>query len=328
MTEKVLITGASGFLGFHIIEAALAMGLEVHAAVRKSSDVKHLQHLNIKYTYPDYNNIIALKNEIEKNKYQYIIHAAGITKAKSVEEYNTINAELTYKIGRAVAMADIPLKKFVFVSSLAALGPLQNAGDILTEDSSPRPVTAYGKSKLLGEQKLAGMALPLTIIRPTAIYGPREKDILIFFKSISKGWEPYIGKQPQQLSFVYAKDVAAIIVNALFSSKNDTVYNISDGSMYNRYALADYTKALLHKKTRRIHLPGKMVQLLAFIIEKTYAAFNKVPALNRGKLDELTAPNWNCSIEKARKELGFEPAWNLQSGLSETLDWYKNHHWI
>src|SRR5882757_2461368 len=208
MTERVLITGASGFLGFHLIEAALGMGLEVHAAVRKNSDVKHLQHLNIKYAYLDFSSISNLKSEMEKNKFQYIIHAAGSTKEKSLEEYNKVNGDITYKIGKAAAMADIPLKKFVFVSSLAAIGPLQNSEDILTEDSKPRPVTSYGKSKLLGEEKLADLALPLIIIRPTAIYGPREKDIFILFKTINKGWEPYIGKRPQQLSFVYAKDVA------------------------------------------------------------------------------------------------------------------------
>ena len=328
MRERVLITGASGFLGFHLIEAALAIGLEVHAAVRKSSDIKHLQHFDIKYTYLDFDSISDLKSEIEKNQYQYIIHAAGITKADSQEQYNKINATLTYNLGKAAATADIDLKKFVFVSSLAAIGPLQQPDGLLTEYSVPQPVTSYGKSKLLGEEWLANLALPLTIIRPTAIYGPREKDIFILFKSIKRGWEPYIGKQQQQLSFVYVKDVADVIVNALFSKYQNTVYNISDGDTHNRYELAEHIKFLLQKKTWQIHLPERMVKLLAVVLEKTYHVFNKVPALNREKLKELTAMNWNCSIEKAGRELGFAPSYTLKEGLTETIDWYKKNKWI
>lgn len=328
MSERVLITGASGFLGFHLIEAALGIGLDVYAAVRKNSDVKHLKHLNIKYTYPDFSSISNMKAEIENKQYRYIIHAAGITKAHSKEKYNEVNAELTYKLGKAAAMADTGLKKFVFVSSLAAIGPSEQPDGLLTEYSIPRPITAYGKSKLLGEEKLGNLGLPLNIIRPTAIYGPGEKDIFIFFKSINNGWEPYIGKQAQQLSFVYVKDVADVIVNALFSKYQNTVYNISDGDVHDRYELAERIKFLLQKKTRQVHLPQWMVKMLAMVLEKTYGAFNSIPALNREKLKELTAANWNCSIEKANRELGFTPAYSLKEGLAETIDWYKKNKWI
>jgi nucleoside-diphosphate-sugar epimerase len=328
MRERVLITGASGFLGFHIIEAAQKMGLEVYAAVRKSSDVKHLASFNIQYTYPDFSSISGLKKELEEKQYHYIIHAAAVTKAGSEDEYNKVNADYTYHLGKAAEMAAINLKKFVFVSSLAAIGPLQQLNGMITENTKPQPVTYYGKSKLLAEEKLLTLNLPLTIIRPTAIYGPREKDILILFKTIAKGWEPYIGKLPQQLSFVYVKDVADIIVNALFSKHRHTAYNISDGGMYNRYEMADYAKGLLDKKTTRVYLPGRMARMLAFTLEKTYALVHKVPAFNRDKLYELTAMNWNCSIEKAKMELGFAPRYNLVFGLMETLEWYKKNKWI
>ena len=323
-----MITGASGFPGFHIIEAALKMGLEVHAAVARDTDVKHLRRFNIQYTYPDFSSIHDLKKGMEEKRYHYIIHAAAVTKAGTLEEYNKVNAEYTYNIGKAAEMLAKPLKKFVFVSSLAAIGPLPGAEGVITEHTKPRPVTSYGKSKLLGEEKLAALALPLIIIRPTTIYGPGEKDILTLFKSIMRGWEPYIGKFPQQLSFVYVKDVADIIVNVLFNRQNHTTYNISDGSIYNRYEMAAYAKGFMDKQTTRFHLPEAIARWLAFALEKVYAVFNKVPALNREKLYELTAVNWNCSIEKARNELGFEPAYNLGFGLMETLDWYRNNKWI
>ena len=328
MTERVLITGASGFLGFHLIEAALKKGLEVYASVRKSSDIRHLQHFKIKYTCLDFDDISDMKNEIESNKYQYIIHAAGTTKAKSQHEYNKTNANFTYNLGKATELAYTNVKRFVFVSSLAAIGPLQDYDNILTEESTPRPVTFYGKSKLLGEEKLSAMTLPLTIIRPTAIYGPREKDMLQMFKSISKGWEPYIGKRPQQLSFVYVKDAANVIVNALFSNTTQTVYNISDGGFYDRYELANLAKLILKKKTKRVHLSERAVIVLAATLEKAYEVFHLVPLINREKLNELTAANWTCSIEKASHDLELKPAYNLEYGLRETLDWYKTNHWI
>lgn len=329
MKEKVLITGASGFIGFHLIEAALEMGLDVCAAVRRNSDVRHLQVHNIQYCYPDFNDVESLKNELQKSGCQYIIHALGTTKAGTQEDYNAINAGYTYNIAKAAEAMGPSFKKLVFISSLAALGPLSEASETITEMTNPRPVTAYGKSKLLAEQKLATLSVPYVVLRPTAVYGPREKDIFILFRTIKRGWEPYIGKKEQQLSFIYVKDLAVIAINALFNkSASRDIFNVSDGRSYSRYQLADSVKAFLHKKTTKVHLPYSMVKGLAFILEKTYRFMNAVPALNREKLNELTALNWHCSIEKAKKELGFTPAYGLEEGLQETLAWYKHNNWI
>ncbi|RYZ28836.1 MAG: NAD(P)-dependent oxidoreductase, partial [Sphingobacteriales bacterium] len=184
MKEKVLITGASGFIGFHLIEAALEMGLDVVAAVRKNSDVRHLQVHNIQYCYPDFNNVESLKKELERTGCQYIVHALGTTKAGTQDDYNAINAGYTYNIAKAAEALGPSFKKLVFISSLAALGPLSEASETITELTNPRPVTAYGKSKLLAEEKLATLSVPYVVLRPTAVYGPREKDIFILFRTI------------------------------------------------------------------------------------------------------------------------------------------------
>ncbi len=329
MKEKVLITGASGFIGFHLIEAALEMGLDVVAAVRRNSDVRHLQVHNIQYCYPDFSDVASIKQELEKAGVNYIIHALGTTKAGSQEEYNTINAGYTYNLAKAAETLGPSFKKMVFISSLAALGPLTETTETITESTNPRPVTAYGKSKLLAEEKLASLSVPYVVLRPTAVYGPREKDIFILFRSIKRGWEPYIGKKAQQLSFVYVKDLAMIGVNALFNTAaSRTVFNVSDGRSYSRYQLADTVKRFLRKKTTRVHLPYGMVKGLAFILEKTYRFINAVPALNREKLNELTAINWQVNIDKAKKELGFCPAYDLEQGVHETMAWYKYNNWI
>lgn len=329
MKQKVLITGASGFVGFHLIEAALAKGLEVYAAVRKTSDVKHLSSYNLHYTYLDFTSPAKLEKELKEKQYDYIIHAAGTTKAKNQQEYNNVNAAYTVNLANAAQKVGTRLKKMIFISSLAALGPLTETKHFITEASSPAPVSSYGKSKLLAEESLKAVNLPLIILRPTAVYGARDKDIFIILKTFKQGFEPYIGTKPQQLSFVYVKDLAGASVNSLFTSDAaNGAYNITDGNCYDRYQLANISKEVLNKKTIKFHLPTTVVKGLAIILEKTYGFLNKTPALNLEKLNELTAVNWCCDIEKAKRQLNFNPAFNLEQGLKEALEWYKQNQWF
>ncbi|MBC3539369.1 NAD-dependent epimerase/dehydratase family protein [Rufibacter sediminis] len=328
MKERVLITGASGFVGYHLVEAAVNAGLEVFAAVRPSSAVDHLLPFPIQYTHLDFASVTALRQELEAKQYTYIIHAAGITKAKDAQEYNRVNADFTRNLGVAAAQAAIPLKKFVFISSLAALGPISyKEAKSITEENEPKPVTNYGRSKLLAEQYLAGIQnLPLVVLRPTAVYGPREKDIFILFSTLSKGLDPYIGRSSQRLSFVYVKDLAKAVLQALTSEMSRGSYNVSDGNSYDRYALADLSKKVLRKKALRVHLPLPLVKGMAVLSE--LFAGSKTPALNREKLSELVAENWNCSIARIQRDLKYAPEYDLEKGLSQTLQWYKVNKWL
>ena len=184
MKERVLITGASGFIGYHLIEEALKNNLDVYAAVRKSSSINHLKSFDIQYTYPDFNDVPALKDEIKRNQYHYIIHAAGVTRARSLKEYNHINANYTHNLALAALESGIKLNKLVLISSLAAVGPLNSIHGFITESTVPHPITAYGKSKLLGEENLkAFSSLNYTILRPTGVYGPRDRIFLFFLNN-------------------------------------------------------------------------------------------------------------------------------------------------
>lgn len=329
MKQKVLITGASGFVGFHLIEAALKAGLEVHAAVRSSSRIEHLQGYDVQYVSPDFSNAASIREVLEDKQFDYVIHAAGITKAFSDDEYNAVNAGYTKELAMAVKSAKAPLSKFVFISSLAALGPIAyDAQAPIFENNDPKPVTGYGRSKLLAEQYLQQIeGLPLITLRPTAVYGPRDKDIFIMFKLISRGFEPYIGRKQQRFSFLYVKDLAKATIEALTSPSTGT-YNLSDGNVYDRYALADIAKRLLGKHTWKVHIPFGIVQVIASTLEKMPSRGKTAPALNREKLNELTAPNWYCSIEKSRTELHFSPDYDLEKGLAETLQWYRENKWL
>jgi UDP-glucose 4-epimerase len=328
MKERVLITGASGFVGYHLIIEALQNNLEVFIAIRKSSKIDHLKHLDIQYTYPNFDDQAALIKELDEKKYDYIIHAAGVTSARNEDEYNLINATYTYNLALAAADADAKVKKFVLISSLAAIGPLNTLDGIITEYTSPNPVTAYGRSKLLAEQKLTSINnLNYTILRPTAVYGPRDKDIFIFFKQVAAGLEPYIGRIEQKLSFIFVVDLAKATVKALFAG-DKKAYNISDDTYYDRYQLAVGIKSALGKKTIKFYLPVNFVKLIAGIAEKVCYLTNKPAVLNIEKLNELKAVNWSCNNELAKSELGFYPAYNLHSGVAETIKWYQSNKWL
>ncbi len=328
MKERVLITGASGFVGYHLIEEAIKNNLQVYAAVRKSSKVDHLKDFDIQYTYPDFDNPKALKEELIANQYTYIIHAAGVTTARSQAEYNHINATYTHNLASAVVESGIKLKRFVLIGSLAAIGPLNNLQDIITDDTPPRPVTAYGKSKLLAEEGLKDFpSLNYIILRPTGVYGPRDTGIFIFFKQLVKGIEPYIGYIKQKFSFIYVTDLANAAIKALYS-EGKNAYNLSDGQYYDRYELGNITRHALNLKTIKIHLPVNFVKLIAKISEKYSYLRNKAAILNVEKLNELMAVNWACDIEQAKTDLGFSPKYNLRDGVTETLKWYKSNRWL
>ena len=328
MRSKVLITGASGFLGFHIVTAAIENGLDVYAAVRKNSNIEHLKDLPIQYVYIDFEDEESMFKQLAEHGIEYIVHAAGVTKAIRQEVYNKVNAGYTLNLAKAAERLGDRFKKMVFISSLAAVGPLQNNDDTITESTTPRPVTAYGRSKLLAEQNLATVSIPTIILRPTAIYGPRDKDIFIVVKTVNSGLDPYIGKMLQQLSFVHAKDVADLSINSLFVADAVGIYNITDGYNYNRYQFADIIKNILKKKAFRFHIPMPLVKSLAFFLETTNGWLNKPSVINREKLHELAAKNWICDISKAKKNLAYAPKFDLQSGLEDSLKWYAKNKWL
>lgn len=327
MKEKVLITGASGFLGFHLINAAVQKNLDVYAAVRSKSNIGHLKDLPINFVQLNFADTKELDRIFEEQEFNYVIHAAGTTKANSQQEYHLVNDQYTQNIARAAKKVK-QLKRFVFISSLAATGPIKSNEGKIKEDQSPNPVTAYGKSKLAAERNLEKVDIPTTILRPTAIYGPREKDIFIVNQYLKQGFEPYIGRAPQKLSFVYGKDVADLAVKVLANSNANGIYNITDGNEYTRYDYADIVKKILGKKTFRLHLPVTVVKALLFAIEKINRSMNKVPAVSNEKLNELMAENWICDISKAVTELNFKPVYNLEKGLEESIAWYQQNKWL
>ena len=324
MSDRVLITGASGFLGYHLLLSALQQNLEVFAAVRKNSKIDHLKELPIKYLFLDYDDVDSMTTLLAENKINYIIHAAGVTKAVKQKTYNDINSTYSVNLAKAALALGSTFRKMVFISSLASIGPLNDFENNITEQTVPTPVTAYGRSKLLAENELAKIRIPLIVLRPTAVYGPRDKDIFIMLKTVSKGFDPYIGKILQQLSFVHVSDVANVAVQSLFVI-NTGAYNITDGNCYSRYQFADIVKVILNKKAIRFHIPMPIIKALAYFLESFNSLINKPAVISREKLFELAATNWICDISKAKNELNYIPKYNLESGLKDSIIWYQKN---
>lgn len=326
MKNKILITGASGFLGFHLINEARKRDLEVYAAVRKSSDVSHL---DTRLVYLDYSSVDQLSGILSEHNFDYIIHAAAVTRSKDPAMYEKVNVQ--YAENLALAASRLPwLKSFVFVGSLAAVGPVSYNAPKLTENSPKNPVTGYGESKKRAEEVLLKIQnLPLTIVRPTAIYGPREKDLLVLFRTIIVGLDLYIGRKPQKLTFIHGEDAATAILTAAQKPFDQVrIYNLTDGNTYSRYAIADSIAEVTGRKAFRFHLPVALVSAVAGMLEFLYRWSEKYPVLYRERINEVTAESWDCDTDMLRKELDFTPKYNLETGLVETLQWYFIQKWL
>lgn len=324
INKKLLITGANGFVGSHLAEMALDNGFEVFAAVRKTSDLQFLDGLKVTLVYPDYRNVNSITALLDQQGITHIAHVAGMTKGRTAQDYTEANATVTVSLAQAALAVKNPIQKFVFVSSMAVMGP-RGADLQLTEETLPEPVTLYGKSKWLAEQYLEQYpALPLITLRPTVVYGPREKDMLIVINMVRKGWELYLGSAPQKLSFIYVKDLCQAILLALNSPVNRRAYLLSDGMNYDRYDFANQVKKDLGRKTVRMHIPVGLVSGFLSILEKLMPSRTSI--LNKDKLKELTG-SWACRIDKATNELGFKPQYRLDKGTGETIAWNQARNW-
>ena len=329
--KKVLITGASGFVGGFLVEEAISRGLTVHSALRNSSNTEVLDGLDTKLVYWDFENIDNMANILRKGDYDYIIHNAGLTKAKAKEAYFKVNEQYLRNLVDAIRMADLQLDKFLFVSSLAAFGPADfQPENIVKENSVPHPVTNYGRSKLAAELYLIKQQdIPHNIIRPTAVYGPREYDLLTVYQSLGKHIEAYIGLTNQRLTFIYVKDLVRAMIDILLSDHEYTGYFISDGHTYSAQEMNIIVKRELEVKwTIPIKLPILLIKFIAFCNEKIANISGKYPPLNIEKVNELQARDWNCDISGLEKDISFVAEYNLDHGLKETITWCKEQELV
>lgn len=332
MQKNLLITGASGFIGSYLVETALRKGYNTVAAVRSSSNKQYLKDPAIHFLELDFKNDQTLDHAIREfvsayGKIDFVIHNAGLTRANKNEEYDQVNCDNTARFVHALQRNNQVPEKFVLISSLAAYGPAKNAAPVKATDVK-EPLTAYGRSKFKAEEFLYSLrGFPFVIINPTAVYGPKDKDVFFLINSIQKGFEVYIGNSAQLLSFVHAADLTEAIFIAMESDSVAKNFLISDQQVYTSKAFNQQIKTILQKKTLSLVMPVAVVRTVAVFAEMVGAITGKVPILNRERLKEFEAPNWAVDCSEIT-ELGYQPKFNLVDGLNDAIQWYKEQGWL
>ena len=330
---KILVTGASGFIGSYIVEEALRQGMETWAAVRPTSSKAYLQDERIHFINLNLSSREELEHALSGHSFDYVVHAAGATKCLHADDFYRVNTEGTRNLVDALIRLQMPLKRFVFVSSLSIFGAIREEQPYteITEQDVPRPNTAYGKSKLKAEEYLdsVGAAFPYVVLRPTGVYGPREKDYFLMAKSIKQHVDFSVGYKRQDITFVYVQDVVQAVFLALDHGRNGRKYFLSDGEVYQSETFSD----LLHKELGRkwllcIKAPIWVLKVVTFFGEYIGRMTGHMSALNRDKYNILRQRNWRCDIEPAVDELGYHPHYKLDRGGKLAVAWYKENGWL
>ena len=305
---KILVTGASGFIGSFIVEEALKRGFETWAAVRKSSSKEYLQDERIHFIELNLSKKELLVEQLRGHDFDYVVHAAGVTKCLNKQDFMRINCEGTKNLVEAILELQMPLKRFVYLSSLSIFGAIkeQQPYDEIRETDTPQPNTEYGRSKLAAEQYLETVAsrIPYIILRPTGVYGPRE-------------------------TFVYVTDVVQAVFLAMEKGENGRKYFLSDGEVYQSTTFSH----LIHEELGRpwwirITAPVWVLRIITFFGEYTSRLTGKISVLNNDKFNILKQRNWRCDIQPAIDELGYQPKVKLEEGVKRSIKWYKDNHWL
>ena len=323
-----VVTGGSGFVGSHLVDLLLEKGYEVRCAVRRSSNLQWLQNKPVKLYYVNLTEKDQL-SEILTNA-QYIFHVAGTVKSLTPEGYYKGNVHTTQILLDAALQYAPNINRIVVVSSLSASGIAPQPDHIITENQICKPLTQYGHSKLAQEQLCQQYfdKIPITIIRPPAIYGERDVDILLFFKSCYKGLIATT-RHEQQFSLVYVGDVVNGMLQAALSPKAQSqTYFISSERGYFWHEVADIVSQHSGKKAITLRFPNWGVRGISAIAEYVGRVRKQAAILNIDKANEMVQKSWVCSSEKAKLDFGYRPLTTLEKGIPQTLRWYEQMKWL
>lgn len=336
MDKKILITGASGFIGSFMVEEGLRLGMQVWAGVRRSSSRKYLQDARIRFAELDFTDSDTLEKQLSAHKrehggWDYIIHCAGVTKCLHRDEFEIANHWGTRHFVETLRRLSMTPRRFVCLSSLSVFGPVheKDYADICNDDT-PRPDTAYGISKLHAEEFLKSLPdFPYVILRPTGVYGPREHDYFLMMKSVSRHFDIVAGFRRQDLTFVYVTDLVQAAYAALDRPIVRKSFFISDGNVYGSRTFSDLIrKELGNPWTIRFVCPLFLLRFISFIAGNAARLSRKPGTLNSDKYRIMRQRNWRCDITPAVKELGYKPRVTLEEGVKKTIAWYKKEGWL
>ncbi len=326
--EIAVVTGGTGFVGSHLVDLLLAKNYEVRCIVRKTSNLRWLKNKDVKLYDSGLFDKEALKNILKDADYLY--HIAGVVKAKTEEGYFKGNVETTKNLLEVVSEVNPGIKKVVVMSSLTACGPAKN-GKPCTEETEPHPITTYGRSKLAQEEvaKSYMSKLPVTITRAPGVYGERDTEIYLMFKTYKQGLMTIVGFDKKLVSLIHVADLVKGIYQAGINEKSTgEIYFISSEEFYDWNRISEGIKQAMGRGAIKIRLPHFLVYTVAAFAQ-FFAMFSNKPAtFNLEKARDFVQKYWICDVSKAKRDLGFRQEISLEDGLKRTIDWYKRENWL
>ncbi len=325
---NILITGATGFIGSHLAGRLHRDGHTLRAITRKTSDTKWLRDVPVVFSEGEYGDRRFLREAVAG--VDMIYHVAGVTKARTREEYFRGNRDVTRDLLAAVLDSNPAIGRFVHVSSGAAVGPA--APGLPVDESTPfHPITTYGVSKMEAEKECLGVMdkIPVTIVRPPAVYGPRDTDVLEFFRTMSMGIQPLIGFGEKFVSLIHVSDlVDGIVMAGEHRGAAGKTYFISGKEYYNWHHVGEVTAGIMGRTPVRIKVPEWCVYAIGAFAQ-FFAMFGDKPAvLNLEKVRDIVQDAWTFDGSKAARELGFGEKLSLDAGIRQTLEWYRTQGWL
>ncbi|HEX7088985.1 MAG TPA: NAD-dependent epimerase/dehydratase family protein [Longimicrobiales bacterium] len=331
MTEEgpVLVTGATGFVGWHLLGVLAVRGVRVRALVRPQSDTTRLEAVGAEVVVggglEDREAVARAVDGVG-----VVLHLAAATRARGEAEYRRANADGTRVLLEAVRASRGRVRRVVYLSTLAAVGPSVD-GRPVTAAETPRPLTAYGRSKLAGERiclEAAEEGIEVVVLRAPAVYGPRDRDLLTFFRLAARGLLPVPAGDERRLQLVHVADLAEALVCGATAPGAAGVYHIADPRPYSWREVVEEVARAVGRRARMVRVPGALVHAAALASEWSAALGGRATIFNRDKARELLAPGWLCETEAARRDLGFEARIPLPQGLAETAAWYRAAGWL
>ena len=317
---KVFVTGGTGFLGSHVVEGLLAAGHQVRALVRRTSDVTLLDALGVERVVGAVEDEDSLRRAVRG--IDAVVHAAGLIKARSEADFFRVNHEGTQRLLDVVLTEATALRRFVLVSSIASGGPQDGSG----------PVSAYGRSKRRGEDAAVAVAdrIPVTVVRPPVIYGPRDPETLPLFQGGRFGVLPVLGPADAEFSMIYGPDCAGAVVLALEKPHaSGAIYYVDDGVAHTWPELGEALAACFgRRRLWTIHVPDLLLDIAARVATAVGSLRGEAVMLTADKVTEIRQRKWAFGHEKIAAELGWRPRISLPDGLARALRWYRENGWL